>query len=90
MTNVSILGIPLTDGEEDEPAPNQKKKCQEIKLKQNEDGYPVLPSLEQINEHDLLCKKKLIGTFIGDVYVVNDLLLLQLNCSTYLFRYFDQ
>jgi len=68
LTNVGILGIPLTDGDEDEPAPIRKKKCREIKLKRNEDGYPVLPSLEQINEHDLLCKKKLIGTFIGDVY----------------------
>jgi hypothetical protein len=67
-TNAGILGVLLTDGDEDEPTPMQKKKCQEIKLKQNEDGYPVLPSLEQINEHDLLYKKKLIDTFIGDVY----------------------
>jgi hypothetical protein len=58
----------LTDGDEDEPVPMQKKNCQEIKLKQNKDSYPVLLSLKQINEHDLLCKKKLIGTFIGDVY----------------------
>jgi hypothetical protein len=69
-TNAGILGVLLTDGNEDEPAPVQKKKCQEIKLKQNKDGYPVLPSLEQINKHDLLCKKKLIGMFIGDVYIL--------------------
>jgi hypothetical protein len=67
-TNADILGVPLTDDDEDAPMPIRKKKCQEIKLKRNEDGYPVLLSLEQINEHDLLCKKKLIGTFIGDIY----------------------
>jgi hypothetical protein len=67
-TNAGTLGVPLTDDDDDEPVPMRKKKCREIKLKRNEDGYPILPSLEQINEHDLLCKKKLIGTFIGDIY----------------------
>jgi hypothetical protein len=67
-TNAGILGVLLTNGDEDEPVPMRKKKCQEIKLKQNKNNYPVLLSLKQINKHDLLCKKMLISMFIGDVY----------------------
>jgi len=37
-------------------------------LKRNKDGYPMLPSLEEINGHTLLYKKKLIGKFMSDVY----------------------
>ena len=66
-TNASTLEVPLTDND-NEPTPIQKKKCQEIKLKQNKDSHPIIPSLKQINKHDLLCKKKLIGTFTRDIY----------------------
>ena len=56
----------MTDGNEDE-AP-RKQKGTAIKLKRNEDGYPILPSVKEISSYGLLSKKKLIGKFIGDVY----------------------
>ena len=46
----------------------RKHKCPEIKLGRNDNGYPVLPSPEEIERHDLLCRKKLIGRFMGDIY----------------------
>jgi hypothetical protein len=46
----------------------RKQTCPEIKLKRDSDGYPILPSPDEVDRHDLLCKKKLIGRFIGDVY----------------------
>jgi hypothetical protein len=39
-----------------------------IKLKRNEDGYPILPSLEEIDRHGLIYKKRLVGKFMADVY----------------------
>ena len=45
-TNASTLEVPLTDDDDNEPTPIQKKKCQEIKLKQNKDSYPIILSLE--------------------------------------------
>ena len=41
-------------------------------LKKNKSGYPVLPSLKEIQGCELVYKKKLIGKFIGDVYGVLD------------------
>ena len=46
----------------------KKQECPEIKMKRKKDGYPVLPSPEEVDRHALLCKKKLIGRFMGDVY----------------------
>jgi hypothetical protein len=48
--------------------PVKKQECPEIKMKRKKDGYPVLPSPEEVDRHALLCKKKLIGRFMGDVY----------------------
>jgi hypothetical protein len=61
-----ILGISAIDGSDDEST--RKKKNPEIKLKRDKDGYPMLPSLEEINHHGLLYKKRLIGKFMGDMY----------------------
>ena len=46
----------------------RRRRTQEIKLRQNKDGYPMLPSIEDIEGHELLYKKQLIGRFIGDIY----------------------
>lgn len=58
----------MADGSSDESA--GKEKCLPIKLKRNSDGYPVLPSREEIGEDydDLLRKKLLIGKFMSEVY----------------------
>jgi hypothetical protein len=56
----------LTDGSEDETP--RKRAIPEVKLKRNKDGYPILPSLEEIDGYELLRKKQLIGKFIGDAY----------------------
>lgn len=56
----------MSDGSEDE-AP-KKRKNPGVELKRNNDGYPILPSLEDLDGYDLLYKKRLIGKFIGDVY----------------------
>jgi hypothetical protein len=61
-----ILGVSVIDGSDDESA--RKKNSPEIKLKKDKDGYPTLPSLEEINRHGLLYKKLLIGKFMGDMY----------------------
>jgi hypothetical protein len=39
-----------------------------INLKVNKDGYPILPSHEEINSLGLMYAKQLIGKFIADVY----------------------
>jgi len=46
----------------------KKKECLEIKIKRNKDGYPILPSPEEVDRHELPCKKKFIGRFMGDIY----------------------
>jgi len=56
----------LSDGSENK-AP-KKQKNPRVKLKRNNDSYPILPSLEDLDSYDLLYKKRLIGKFIGDVY----------------------
>ena len=61
-----ILGVSVIDGSDDEFA--RKKKSPEIKLKKDKDGYPTLPSLEEIDGHGLLYKKQLIGKFMSDMY----------------------
>jgi hypothetical protein len=40
----------------------------EVILKKQSNGYPILPSLEEIEGHLLIYKKKLIGKFMSDVY----------------------
>ena len=62
-----ILGVEVIHGSEDESA-RKKKGPPEIKLKRDKDGYPILPSLEEINSNGLLYKKQLIGKFMGDMY----------------------
>jgi hypothetical protein len=47
---------------------HRKKKNTPIKMKNKSNGYPILPSMEEINGHDLKYKKQLIGTFVGDIY----------------------
>jgi hypothetical protein len=61
-----ILGVSVNDGSDNESA--GKKNSPQIKLKKDEDGFPTLPSLEEINGHGLLYKKQLIGKFMGDMY----------------------
>jgi hypothetical protein len=61
-----ISGVPVVDGSED--GSSRRKKSPEIKLRTDEDGYPMLPSLEEINSHGLLYKKQLIGKLMGDMY----------------------
>jgi hypothetical protein len=39
-----------------------------IIMKRNNYGYPILPSMGEINLHELKYKKQLIGTFVGEVY----------------------
>lgn len=65
-SHASILGVSLTNGSEDEPAPKQKNP--NIQLKTGGDGYPMLPRLDEIDGHGLPYKKQLIGKFMGDVY----------------------
>jgi len=61
-----ILGVTTIDGSDNEST--KRKKSPEITLKRDRDGYPMLPSLEEINGHGLLYKKRLIGKFMGDTY----------------------
>jgi hypothetical protein len=56
-----------SSGSEDDSARKQQKKPV-IKLKRDKDGYPLLPSFEEIKQQDLSYKKHLIGKFIGDIY----------------------
>ena len=56
----------MTDCSDDEP--ERRRRTQEIKLRRNKDGYPMLPSIEDIKGHELLYKKRLISRFIGDIY----------------------
>lgn len=56
----------MTDRSEDES--ERRRRTPEIKLKQNEDSYPMLPSIEEFEGHELLYKKQLIGRFIRDIY----------------------
>ncbi len=56
----------MTDHSNDEP--ERRRRTQEIKLRWNKDGYLMLPSIEDIEGHELLYKKWLIGRFIGDIY----------------------
>ena len=46
----------------------RKQKSTEVLLKKNKDGYPILPSIEEIEGRELVYKKKLIGRFMGDAY----------------------
>jgi hypothetical protein len=39
-----------------------------VKLTTDKDGYPILPSLKEIDGRGLLYKKQLIGKFLGDIY----------------------
>ena len=39
-----------------------------INLKKGKDGYPILPSIEDILKHNLFQRKMLIGKFIRIVY----------------------
>ena len=56
----------MTDDSDDDSHP--KKKSTPIKMKRKTNGYPILPSMEEIDGHDLKYKKQLIGTFVGDIY----------------------
>jgi hypothetical protein len=64
----------LADGSDlgDASDSGRKQKSTMVVLKRNQRGYPVLPSLEEIQGRELVYKKKLIGKFIGDVYSVLD------------------
>jgi len=46
----------------------KKQECLEIKMKMEIHGYPIPPSPKDVVDHDLLCKKKLIGRFISNTY----------------------
>ena len=46
----------------------KKQECLEIKMKMDIHGYPIPPSHEDVADHDLLCKKKLIGRFMSNTY----------------------
>jgi len=37
-------------------------------MKKKKDGYPILLSPEEVECHDLQCKKIPIGRFMGDIY----------------------
>ena len=39
-----------------------------MKLKKNKKGYPILPSIKEIDGLTLIGKKELIGRFMADVY----------------------
>jgi hypothetical protein len=56
----------VTDSSDDDSL--RKKKSTMIKMKRKNDGYPILPSMEEIDSHELKYKKQLIGTFVGDIY----------------------
>ena len=56
----------LADSSDDESVGRKKRGT--IKLKRNDDSYPILPSMEEIDGYELVHKKQLIGTFMGDVY----------------------
>jgi len=44
-----------------------RRRTQKIKLRWNNDSYPMLPSIENIEGHELLYKKQLISRFIGNI-----------------------
>jgi hypothetical protein len=56
----------VTDGSDNDSL--RKKKSMMIKVKRKNDSYPILPSMEMIDGHELKYKKQLIGTFVGDIY----------------------
>lgn len=61
------LGSRSTSGSKDGPAKTQNTR-DNTKLAHNSQGYPILPSIEDINAKGLLYKKILIGRFMSDVY----------------------
>ena len=61
-----LLGAPPTN--DSAGGPVKKEECPEIRLKMDNSGYPILPSAEEVANHNLLCKKKLVGKFMSDVY----------------------
>jgi len=61
-----ILGFSQPKPSKNEP--KGKGESPEVKLKKNKKGYPILPSVEEIDGLTLIDKKKLIGRFMGDVY----------------------
>jgi hypothetical protein len=52
----------------DEGGVRRKQKKLEIKLQKDKNGYPILPSLKEIDSHDLLYRKRLIGKVISNTY----------------------
>ena len=45
-----------------------KAECPEIKMRRDKGGYPILPSPEELDRHELPCKKKFVGRFMGPIY----------------------
>jgi hypothetical protein len=46
----------------------RKQKKPEIKLQKDKNRYLILPSLKEIDSHDLLYRKRLIGKVISNAY----------------------
>ena len=68
MTRVFTGGSPGDRGERARPKTNQALK---IELETDNNGYPLLPSWEDIRIMKLKYKKMLIGKFVGDTYGIS-------------------
>jgi hypothetical protein len=66
-TDSSFIGEPSNDGN-NEVEKKSKKALEDVKLKTDEQGYPMLPSWETIKDADLLTKKLIVGKFLGEMY----------------------
>jgi hypothetical protein len=62
--NNVLLGVQPTDGDQAQG----KKKNADIELLINDQGYPVLPSWEEIDPKGHAYKKALIGAFMREMY----------------------
>lgn len=62
--NNVLLGVEPTDGDQVQG----KNKDADIKLLTNDQGYPVLPSWEEIDLKGHGYKKALIGAFMREMY----------------------
>ena len=62
----TILGARPSDGSNEDG--KKKDNVPNIKLRTDDQGYPMLPSWEVIDSEGLMYKKHLIGKFMGEMY----------------------
>ena len=64
-----FIGRP-SNNSNDEGKTKNKRVLEDVKLKTDEQGYPLLPSWETIKDAHRLTKKLIIGKFLGEMHHV--------------------